>query len=45
MDDAELHRIGARASERVLDEHSAGRRARQMIAAFEAGAASGARAA
>jgi spore maturation protein CgeB len=45
LDDRELRRIGARARERVLDEHSAGRRVRQMIAAFEAAPSSGARAA
>jgi spore maturation protein CgeB len=45
LDDQELRRIGARARERVLDEHSARRRARQMIAAFETAPPSSARAA
>ncbi len=35
LDDATLARIGASARERTLDEHSATRRAEQMISAFE----------
>ncbi|MGI4744780.1 MAG: glycosyltransferase family protein, partial [Janthinobacterium lividum] len=35
LDDATLSRIAARARERTLGEHSAARRAEQMIDAFE----------
>ena len=37
----ELAEIAQRARKRVLDEHGAGRRAREMVAAFEAAVASG----
>jgi spore maturation protein CgeB len=38
----ELAEIAQRARERVLDEHGAGRRAREMVAAFETAPSSGA---
>jgi spore maturation protein CgeB len=35
MDDAELRRIATRARERVLDQHSSGHRANELIALLE----------